>query len=50
MAGQHLTAGDILTLLPDTSSTFEALTDCVTVVVKHPGALNDKYSDENASC
>ncbi|MFP3524596.1 cupin domain-containing protein [Pantoea sp. SIMBA_072] len=46
MAGEHLTAGDILTLSPGTSSAFEALTDCVTVVVKHPGVLNDKYPDE----
>ncbi|MES3576144.1 hypothetical protein [Enterobacter cloacae] len=46
MANCALVAGDILTLLPGTSSYFEALEDCVTVVVKHPGVLNDKYSDE----
>ncbi|AYO66279.1 hypothetical protein ACTPL4_001496 [Klebsiella pneumoniae] len=45
MAGERLIAGDILTLAPGISSSFIALTDCVTVVVKHPGALNDKYVD-----
>ncbi|RTP97310.1 hypothetical protein EKN38_22370 [Enterobacter sp. WCHEn045836] len=47
MAGHILDAGDILTLPPGISSSFEALEDCVTVVVKHPGALNDKYMDEH---
>ncbi|MHA6679788.1 cupin domain-containing protein [Enterobacter cloacae] len=47
MAGHILEAGDIITLSPGVSSSFEALEDCVTVVVKHPGALNDKYMDEN---
>lgn len=46
MADCMLVAGDILTLLPGTTSCFEALDDCVTVVVKHPGILNDKYYDE----
>ncbi len=46
MAGEHLISGDILTLAPGVSSTFAALTDCVTVVVKHPGVQNDKYPDE----
>jgi len=46
MAGCLLFPGDILTLAPGTSSSFVALEDCVTVVVKHPGALNDKYLDE----
>lgn len=50
MAGEKLAAGDILTLMPGTSSSFEALTDCVTVVVKHPGVLNDKYPDEVKGC
>lgn len=50
MAGQDLFPGDILTLSPGTSSIFEALEDCVTVVVKHPGVLNDKYSDEKSPC
>lgn len=46
MAGELLTEGDILVLAPGVSSSFEALEDCVTVVVKHPGALNDKFIDE----
>ncbi|QKN79875.1 hypothetical protein A8O29_000130 (plasmid) [Scandinavium goeteborgense] len=50
MAGELLVAGDILTLLPGVASSFEALEDCTTVVVKHPGALNDKYIDGNAGC
>lgn len=47
MAGHILEGGDILVLPPCVSSSFEALEDCVTVVVKHPGALNDKYIDED---
>ncbi|MBE4994515.1 hypothetical protein INF73_21820 [Enterobacter cloacae complex sp. P6RS] len=43
MAGLELHAGDIITLLPGNLSSFEALEDCVTVVVKHPGVLNDKF-------
>ncbi|WP_434747266.1 cupin domain-containing protein [Pantoea sp. Lu_F5_004] len=50
MAGEPLVAGDILTLMPGTSTAFEALTDCVTVVVKHPGTLDDKYPDEDTQC
>ncbi|WP_189388913.1 hypothetical protein [Buttiauxella sp. B2] len=45
MAGMLLVAGDILTLSPGVSSTFEALEACVTVVVKHPSVPNDKYLD-----
>jgi len=36
-------AGDIVTISPGTSTDFTAITDVVTVVVKHPGATNDKY-------
>lgn len=43
MAGVRLRPGDIITLSPGTSAAFYALEACVTVVVKHPGALNDKY-------
>lgn len=45
MAGIELKSGDILTLSPGTSSSFYALETCTTVVVKLPGALNDKYLD-----
>jgi len=49
-AGVALAAGDIITLSPGVSSSFEALEECITVVVKHPGALNDKYIDEAPAC
>ena len=45
MADVELNPGDILTLQPGTPSTFEALEACTTVVVKHPGVLNDKYTN-----
>jgi len=35
--------GDIIVLDPNEVTDFEALTDCVNVVVKMPGAPNDKY-------
>lgn len=43
MAGQEWHEGDIISLAPGECSDFEALSDTVTVVVKHPGALNDKF-------
>ncbi|PUA41893.1 hypothetical protein C5U62_29020 [Pseudomonas protegens] len=43
MCGQTWTEGDIITLEPGDVTAFEALTDATTVVVKVPGALNDKY-------
>ena len=45
MAGREWSDGDIVTLEPGFATDFEALTDAVTVVVKHPGASNDKYVD-----
>ena len=36
--------GDIVVLEPGEGTDFEALADAVTVVVKIPGAPNDKYS------
>lgn len=36
-------AGEIIVLAPGDVTAFEALADSVTVVVKVPGALNDKY-------
>lgn len=36
-------AGDIITIVPGEATDFLAITDTVTVVVKSPGALNDKY-------
>jgi len=35
--------GDILLLEPNTSTSFEAITDAINVVVKLPSAKNDKY-------
>ena len=49
MAGKEWGAGDIIVLAPGDATDFEALTDAVNVVVKTPGALNDKYLVE-ASC
>ncbi len=43
MAGRTLTAGDIVRLEPGEVTDFLALTDATTVVVKVPGAKNDKY-------
>jgi hypothetical protein len=46
MAGREWRDGDIIVLEPGEVSDFEALTDAVNVVVKVPGALNDKYFAE----
>lgn len=43
MNGKIFNAGDIIVLEPGEDSDFEAVTDAVNVVVKLPGALNDKY-------
>lgn len=43
MVGREWGAGDIVVLSPGEVTDFEALTDAVNVVVKLPGALNDKY-------
>ena len=43
MRDQVWSAGDIIILEPGDITSFEALSDAVTVVVKVPGALNDKY-------
>ncbi len=43
MAGREWSAGDIIVLDPGDVSAFEALTDAVNVVVKIPGALDDKF-------
>lgn len=36
--------GDIVLVEPGDATSFLALSETVTVVVKHPGASNDKYS------
>lgn len=43
MAGKEWKEGDIILLEPGEVSAFEALSDTTTVVVKHPGVLDDKY-------
>lgn len=43
MAGREWGPGDIVLLEPGEATDFEALTDTVNVVVKLPGAKDDKY-------
>lgn len=43
MCGQEWGPGAIVVLSPGDVTDFEALTDATNVVVKLPGALNDKY-------
>ena len=43
MCGKEWGEGEIVVLEPGETTDFEALTDAVNVVVKTPGALNDKY-------
>jgi quercetin dioxygenase-like cupin family protein len=46
MNGIMYTKGDILKIKPGVSTDFKAITDTTTVVVKIPGAENDKYIDK----
>ena len=46
MCDRELSAGDIVVLPPGTVTGFEAVEDCVTVVVKTPSVLGDKYEVE----
>jgi len=43
MNGNYVEAGNIVKILPGEYTSFEAIEDTVTTVVKVPGALNDKY-------
>lgn len=43
MNNRTYATGDIIILKPNESSDFEAMTDAKTVVIKIPGANNDKY-------
>jgi quercetin dioxygenase-like cupin family protein len=43
MCGQTWSEGDIIIIEPGDITTFEAISDATTVVVKVPGALDDKY-------
>lgn len=43
MSGIKYINGDIIKILPGVPTNFKAITDVTTVVVKIPGASNDKY-------
>jgi quercetin dioxygenase-like cupin family protein len=43
MAGREWSAGDIIVLEPGEATDFEAITHATNIVVKTPGAINDKY-------
>ena len=43
MSGKTYKTGDIIKIMPGISTDFEALTNATTLVVKIPGAQNDKY-------
>ncbi|MEI6335433.1 MAG: hypothetical protein WCS87_12800 [Methylococcaceae bacterium] len=43
MMGKIWVEGDIIVMEPGMATDFEALTDAVNVVVKVPGALDDKF-------
>jgi mannose-6-phosphate isomerase-like protein (cupin superfamily) len=45
MNGVKYVEDDIIVIDPNDSTDFKCLTDVVTVVVKYPGANNDKYVD-----
>ncbi len=45
MSGKRYKRGDIVKINPGISTDFKAITDVTTVVVKIPGASNDKYVD-----
>jgi mannose-6-phosphate isomerase-like protein (cupin superfamily) len=46
MDGEVFTAGEIVVIPPGRAVDFRVLQDTVTVVVKLPGASNDKYEGE----
>lgn len=48
MVGKEWGPGDIIVLSPGEVTDFEALSDAVNVVVKTPGATNDKYLAERS--
>ncbi len=50
MNGVKYTEGDIVVMEPGDVTDFESVTDVVNVVVKIPGANNDKYIVEGSKC
>lgn len=47
MNGVEYRQGDIIVIEPFEATDFLALEDCMTTVVKYPGAPNDKYLGES---
>lgn len=47
MMSKEWGSGDIIVLNPGEQTSFKAITDSLNVVVKVPGALNDKYLSGN---
>jgi len=45
MGGKTLKHGDIIMLEPGEGTSFKAITDLTTVVVKSPSVMGDKYSE-----
>ena len=45
MNGQGYSTGDIIKIMPNEITDFKAITNTKTVVVKLPGAKNDKYTN-----
>jgi quercetin dioxygenase-like cupin family protein len=43
ISGVEYVTGDIIEIMPGEFSKFKALEKTTTVVVKYPGAINDKY-------
>jgi len=43
MNGEVYSSGDIVTIAPGEVTDFFCITDTKSIVVKHPGASNDKY-------
>lgn len=46
MFNKEYSKGDMLVVEPGEATSFEALEDCINVVVKLPGVNNDKYEVE----
>ena len=49
MAGRQFESGEIIMLEPGESSDFQALEETVTVVVKTPSVIGDKYFEGETS-
>ena len=45
MNGKSYSSGDIIRIMPNELTDFKAITNTKTVVVKIPGAKNDKYTN-----